>query len=116
MQSYFLKEPTYFEPDRSSVLLVLENNIEMRSRRKTESLLNEQKIKENWEELNYLERREILITIYDKDFITSEETAKIINRGKTTAVKLLNKLIAKNLIEHIGTSKYDNKGMYIIKK
>ena len=115
MQSYFLKEPTYFEPDRSSVLLVLENNIEMRSRRKTESLLNEQKIKENWEELNYLER-EILITIYDKGFITSEETAKIINRGKTTAVKLLNKLIAKNLIEHIGTSKYDNKGTYIIKK
>ena len=46
-----------------------------------------------------------------KDFISYE-----INRGKTTAVKLLNKLIAKNLIEHIGTSKYDNKGTYIIKK
>lgn len=34
MQSYFLKEPTYFEPDRSSVLLVLENNIVIPSRRK----------------------------------------------------------------------------------
>lgn len=115
MQNYFLKEPTYSEPDSSSVLLVLENNIVIPSRRKTESLLNEQRIKENWAELNYLER-EILITIYDKGFITSEETAKIIDRGKTTAVKLLNKLIAKNLIEHIGTSKYDNKGTYIIKK
>ena len=115
MQNYFLKEPTYSEPDSSSVLLVLENNIVMRSRRKTESLLNEQRIKEKWAELNYLER-EILITIYDKGFITSEETAEIIDRGKTTAVKLLNKLVGKNLIIWTGTSKNDSQGNYIIKK
>ena len=38
MQNYFLKEPTYSEPDSSSVLLVLENNIVIPSRRKTEMI------------------------------------------------------------------------------
>ena len=48
--------------------------------------------------------------------ITSEETAKIIDRGKTTAVKLLNKLLDLKLIEWTGTSKSDSKGKYIIKR
>lgn len=35
--------------------------------------------------------------------------------GKTTAVKMLNKLVDMGLIIRIGTSKSDNKGKYIIK-
>ena len=35
--------------------------------------------------------------------------------GKTTAVKMLNKLVDMGLIIWIGTSKSDNKGKYIIK-
>lgn len=50
-----------------------------------------------------------------RDEINSEETAKIINRGKTTAVKMLNKLADMNLIVWTGTSRFDNKGKYIIK-
>ncbi|MBO5477764.1 MAG: hypothetical protein J6A15_08445 [Clostridia bacterium] len=65
--------------------------------------------------LNYLEKQ-VLTTIFDKGEINSEETAKLINRGKTTAVKLLNRLKDLNLIEWNGTSKFDTKGKYIIKK
>lgn len=72
-------------------------------------------IQDEWENLNYLERT-ILTTIFDKGEITSEETAKIIDRGKTTAVKLLNKLLDLKLIEWTGTSKSDSKGKYIIKR
>ncbi len=109
-----VKDPIYSEPDRNSVLLVLDNNIIMRSKRKEESMLKDNTIQDKWEELNYLEKQ-VLTTIFDKGEISSEETAKIINRGKTTAVKMLNKLVDMNLIEWTGTSKADNKGRYIMK-
>ena len=44
--------------------------------------------------------------------MTSEDVSKIINRGKTTAVKLLNKLIELDLIVWTGTSKKDSYGRY----
>lgn len=114
MQSFFLKDPIYSEPDMNSVLLVLENNIVMRSKRKEENMLKSDIIQEKWDSLNYLEQK-VLSTIYDKGEITSEETAKLIDRGKTTAVRLLNRLIDMNLIVWVGTSKFDNKGKYIMK-
>ena len=43
------------------------------------------------------------------------ETAELIARGKTTAVKLLNKLIEKDLIVWTGTDKRDAYGNYIMK-
>lgn len=115
MQKFYLKDPIYSEPDKNSVLLVLENNIVMRSRRKEESMLKLDSIQDKWSNLNYLEKQ-VLSTIFDKGEITSEETAKIISRGKTTAVKMLNKLMNLNLIEWTGTSKSDTKGRYIIKE
>lgn len=114
MQRFFLKDPIYSEPDRNSVLLVLDNNIVMRSKRKEESMLKDSTIQDKWEDLNYLEKQ-VLTTIFDKGEINSEETAKIIKRGKTTAVKMLNKLVDMNLIVWTGTSKFDNKGKYILK-
>ena len=114
MKNSFLKDPIYSEPDRSSVLLVLDNNIVMRSKRKEEMILKDGNIQDKWEKLNYLEKQ-ILTAIFDKGEINSEETAKIINRGKTPAVKMLNKLVAMNLIVWTGTSKADKKGKYIIR-
>ena len=115
MQRFFLKDPMYSEPNRNSVLLVLDNNIIMRSKRKEESMLKDNVIQDKWQELNFLEKK-VLTIIFDKGEITSEETATLINRGKTTAVKMLNKLKNLNLIEWSGTSKSDTKGKYIIKK
>lgn len=114
MQSFFLKEPTYSEPDKNSVLLVLENNIIVRGKRKQETMLKLSNIKEIWDNLSYAEKQ-IMLAVFDKGSITSEEAANMIDRGKTTAVKILNKLMDMKLIDWNGTSKYDTRGKYIIK-
>lgn len=114
MENFFLNDPIYSEPDNNSVLLVLENNIITRSRRKEESLAKKEEIKNEWNNLNYAERQ-VLQAISDKGEITSEETARLIGKSKPTAVKLLNKLIDLKLIEWNGTSKSDTYGKYILK-
>jgi len=114
MQRFYLKDPIYSEPDRNSVLLVLDNNIIVRGRRKNESMMKLDNIKDKWDDLNFAEKQ-VLQAIYDKGEITSDEVAIIINRGKTTAVKLLNKLIDYELIIWTGTSKKDSYGRYVIK-
>ena len=114
MQRFYLKDPIYSEPNQHSVLLVLDNNIIMRSKRKTEKMLKNSEIEQKWEQLNYQERQ-VLQAIYDKGETTSLEVAEIIDRGKTTAVKLLNRLVDYDLIVWTGTTKYDKFGRYIIK-
>lgn len=114
MQRFFLKDPVYSEPDRNSVMLVLDNNIAVRANRKQETLKKSDAIKGKWDILNYAERQ-VLQVINDKGEVTSDDVSKIINRGKTTAVKLLNKLIDFDLIVWTGTSKKDSYGRYKMK-
>jgi ATP-dependent DNA helicase RecG len=114
MQRFYLKDPVYSEPDRNSVLLVLDNNIAVRANRKQETLKKSDAIKDKWDILNYAERQ-VLQVINDKGEVTSDDVSKIINRGKTTAVKLLNKLIDLDLIVWTGTSKKDSYGRYKMK-
>lgn len=114
MQRFYLKDPVYTEPDRNSVLLVLDNNIEIRANRKQETLKKSNAIKEKWKLLNYPERQ-VLQFISDKGEATSEDVSRIINRGKTTSVKLLNRLLDLDLIVWTGTSKKDTHGKYIMK-
>ncbi len=114
MQRFYLKDPIYSEPDRNSVLLVLDNNIAVRANRKQETLKNMDVMKDKWDLLSYPERQ-ILQVINDKGSVTSEDVRKIINRGKTTAVKLLNRLMELDLIVWTGTSKKDTHGTYIMK-
>lgn len=115
MQRFFLKEPIFSEPERNSVLLVLDNNIIMRSKRQEANMLKNHNIQMIWNDLNFLERK-VLMSIFDKGEITSEETTKLIDRSKPTAVKILNKFIDLNLIVWTGTNKSDTKGKYIIKQ
>ena len=77
-------------------------------------MLKKEGINDKWKNLNFQEQK-VLQVIYDKGELTSEEVAKVIEHGKTTAVKLLNKLIEEDLIVWTGTSKNDNYGRYIIK-
>ena len=114
MQRFYLKDPIYSEPNQHAVLLVLDNNIVMRSKRKNETMLKNSEIEQKWVQLNYQERQ-VLQAIYDKGEITSVEVAEIIKRGKTTAVKLLNRLVDYDLIVWTGTTKYDKFGRYILK-
>ena len=111
MKRFYLKDPEYSEPDRNSVLLVLDNNIAVRANRQQETLKNSDAIKDKWDQLNYLER-EVLQYISEKYEVSSKEVAEKIKRGKTTAVKLLNKLVDYNLIVWTGTSKADHVGKY----
>ncbi len=114
MQRFYLKDPIYTEPDRNSVLLVLDNNIAVRANRKQETLKKSDAIKDKWELLNYAEKQ-VLQVLNDKGELTSDDVSQIINRGKTTAVKLLNKLIDLDLIVWTGTSKNDSYGRYKMK-
>ena len=86
MESFFLKEPVYSEPDKHSVLLVLDNNIAVRANRKTETLKNTDNLKNIWDELSYPEQL-ILQMLSDKKEITTSDVERLINRGKTTSVK-----------------------------
>lgn len=114
MQKFYLKDPIYSEPDRNSVLLVLDNNIAVRANRRQETLKKSNNLKDKWEILNYSERI-VLQAISDKGEMNSQEVAKLINRGMTTARKLLNKLIGLDLIVWTGTSRSDKCGKYIMK-
>ena len=114
MENIHLNEPKYSVVNNHLVLLVLENNIEVRSKIQSNSMLKKDKIKECWNTLNYQEQK-VLQMIYDKGGVTSLDVAILIERGKTTAVKLLNKLQEKDLIVWTGTSKSDRLGNYILK-
>lgn len=114
MEEYFLNRPIYSEPNHSSVLLVLENNIVVRANRKQEYLKNTANIRSKWNDLSYAEQK-VLQVINDKGEITADEVSNIIDRGRTTSVKLLNGLIEKGLIVWNGTSKSDSYGRYIMK-
>ncbi len=113
MKNYNLKDPEYSEPDRNSVLLVLENDIENRSKSSNNIEFNE-KIKSAWNELSIPEKQ-ALEFIFNNHGATREEISNIIGRSKGTAISLLNRLIEKKLIVWTGTTKQDNYGKYIIK-
>lgn len=112
MHDYNLKEPIYSEPDRNSVLLVLDNDIENRSN--VNQAANNEVVKHIWHELSYPEQKTIEFII-NNNGATREEIEKVIGRSKTTTVNLLNKLIDRELVIWTGTSKKDIYGKYIIK-
>ncbi|MDD2496057.1 MAG: ATP-binding protein [Tissierellia bacterium] len=112
MHDYNLNEPIYSEPDRNSVLLVLENNVE--ERLNVNKAVENENIKEAWNDLNYLEQK-ALEFITNNNGATRDELSNLMGRGKTSTINLLNKLIDKNLIVWTGTSKSDAYGKYIIK-
>lgn len=114
MEKFYLKEPEFSEPNNNSLLLVLDNNIVMRSNRKRDTLLKNSEISQNWNNLSYPEQL-ILQYMHDKGDITSGEASEIIDKGKTTTIKVLNNLIELKLIVWTGTSKTDTSGKYILK-
>jgi ATP-dependent DNA helicase RecG len=113
MDSFKLKEPIYSEPDRNSVLLVLDNDIENRTN--VNKVANNTNLKDIWDDLSYPEQQTIEY-ILNNNGATSTAVASLIGRGKTSTVALLNRLIDKKIIIWTGTTKTDSQGMYIIKK
>lgn len=114
MKDFFLEEPQYEEPNQRLVKLTLKNNIAVRKERKNENLLKENNIKQNWKNLNNIEKQ-ILQIIFDKGKIGRSEIAILIDRDRKSAQRILKKLENENLIEWIGTSIKDPKKIYRIK-
>lgn len=112
MHDYNLKEPIYSEPDRNSVLLVLDNDVENRSNVNKAS--NNEMVRNVWDDLPYPEQK-ALEFIINNNGASREEIEGVIGRSKTTTVSLLNRLIEKELIVWTGTSKNDILGKYILK-
>ncbi len=114
MKEFFLDDPEYSEPNGRSVKLVLKNNIIMRSKRKTETLLKNDSLNEKWEGLNLLEQQ-MIQAIHDRGKMTTSELAELISRDRKTVQRRLKKLQDLELITWIGTSVKDPKKVYVIK-
>ena len=115
MKEFFLDDPEYSEPNGRSVKLVLRNNIVMRSKRKTETLLKNDILNNNWQGLNELEKQMIL-AIHDRGKMTTSELSELISRDRKTVQRKLKKLQDLDLITWIGTSNKDPRKVYVIKK
>lgn len=114
MTDFFLDEPEFSEPNGRAVKLVLRNNIVMRNKRKTETLLKNDSLNEKWTGLNLMEQQ-ILQAIHDRGKMSTSELVELVNRDRKTIQRKLKKLQDLELVTWIGTSVKDPRKVYIIK-
>ena len=114
MANFFLDEPKYEVLPGDILMLTLKNNIVMRSKRKTENLLKNNKISEIWPSLNVMERKVVQI-VFDKVNVSTSEISEIVARDRKTVQRILKKLETMELIEWVGSSIKDPKKYYRIK-
>lgn len=110
---FFLKNPTYSEPNGNSVLLVLENSVTSRQLRTDDKLSSIFK-QEILESLNEFETTIIQYLVNNKS-ITVKATKNIINKGDTFSRKQLKHLEKLSLIEWHGSNKSDPTQYYTLK-
>lgn len=115
MKEFFLDEPEYEENNNMILKLTLKNNIAIRKERKNENLLKSINISDIWDELTVIEQQ-VLQVIFDNKEIKTSKISELINRDVRATQRVLKKLETKNLIEWVGTSKWDPKGTYRIKQ
>lgn len=114
MENYFLEEPIFSEPNMTSVLLILKNNIMTRKERKSDTLLKSPVINKEWNDLNPIEQL-IIQGIHDKGEMSMKELITLTGRSKPTVLKMLDNLKRKGLIEWYGTNQNDPQAKYKIK-
>ncbi|PTQ84183.1 ATP-dependent DNA helicase RecG [Trichococcus patagoniensis] len=105
MQLSFLNDPKYSEPNKNSVLLVLENSVTSRHLRDTDRL------DEYMGNLNFdiLDRAETTVVayLYNNETITVKETAELLGKSTGYSRILLRKLLEKKLVVWHGTTPKD---------
>lgn len=113
MQMYFLKSPTYSEPNGNSVLLVLENSITSRQLRTDDKISSmfDQKI---LGQLNEFETTIIQFLTNNKS-ITIKTAKNILHKGDTFSRKQLKHLEELDIIEWHGSNKSDPTQYYTLK-
>lgn len=114
MAKFFLDEPEYIYEEGDILKLTLKNNIVMRDKRISETLLKNSNIKENWDTLPAFERN-IIRYISDKGEAGTTELMKYTGRARNTVLNVLKKLEDLEIIEWIGTNPNDPKRKYTLK-
>ena len=113
MQMYFLKSPTYSEPNGNSVLLVLENSITSRQLR-TDDKISSMFDQEILGQLNEFETTIIQFLTNNKS-ITIKTAKNILHKGDTFSRKQLKHLEELDIIEWHGSNKSDPTQYYTLK-
>ena len=110
MESYFLHEPKYTEPG-NKVVLTLENNILSRHLRVNDKMMKKY---DEFNDLNDDEKAILHIMYNTGEKMTTALAARITNRGRNFASKLLKSLVNKEILEWHGTSKQDRNQYYTL--
>lgn len=113
MENFFLKTPTYSEPN-NNVMLVLENNILNRAVRITENI---QKLvgSELFKSLSKTEK-EIIHYSFINNKITVANTSVFLNKSLVYTRKCLKKLVDLDILQWYGTNIKDPTQYYTLKK
>lgn len=113
MQSFFLRDPQYSEPNDQAVLLVLENSITSRSMRVSDQLSSQ--FAKEWHSLSGQERY-VLQYLYCNNRLKVKDLAEMTGKSIVYARKLLKDLRDRGLIEWVGSSNKDPHQYYTITK
>ena len=113
MQMFFLNMPQYSEPNRNSVLLVLENSIISRQLRNDEKIASLMEV-DTMQSLNEYELK-IMQYLMVNESVNVKKTKELLGRADTLSRKQLNSLLQKGLIEWHGTNKSDPNQYYSLK-
>ena len=114
MEKFFLKSPTYSEPNKNSVLLLLEDNILSRNLRSLDSIKETIGI-ESFGKLDSSQKA-LLRYAFNAGSIDSQTAAAILNKSSVYARNQLKKLSNLGLLEWHGSSKNDPTQNYTFKK
>ena len=112
MDGFYLNNPTYSEPNRNSVLLVLENSITSRT------LRTEDRIQKNFDEsvFNSLNEYEIKIVQYlmTNEKITVKIASSLTKRSDVTSRNNLKQLESMGVLQWHGSNKKDPTQYYTL--
>ncbi len=112
MDSFYLQNPVYLEPNHQAVQLVLENNMAARNLRVTEQLIR--LISNEWDSLTS-DEKVILQYMYCKGQCKAKELAAVTGRSTVFAREKLKHLIEKGFVEWRGNSPKDPHQYYKMK-
>lgn len=114
MENFFLSQPRYSEPNNSSVLLMLENNILNRQLRVADKL-RQKLTPELFSSLKPLEKQVVTLA-YRNSKITTSEVMQIIQKSRPYTLKLLKRLTDDlNILEWHGSGRRDTTQYYTLK-
>lgn len=114
MQSFFLHEPVFSEPNEASVMLTLENSITSRVLRNQDGIESAAG-HGTYETLNEYEIA-ALQYVYSRGKISTKELASLIGKGSTLCSKTLKGLVDKGVLAWHGTSANDPSQFYSLPK